>query len=272
MRFQGLGLHTGRESTALLRPGARGSGPGFVLGGSVVRAVDLSADGEARATRLTDPARGLHVSGIEHLMAALAGTGAWDVVVEVQGGEPPALDGSALPFAEAIAGASIPGSSTDALDIAGPVEVSVDGSRAVAVPAGCLVLEVAIEFDHPWIGRQEMSWSPAAGDFMRDIAPARTFGFLEEAGSLLRRGLARGADLGSALVLGQEGPLNPGGARFPDEPVRHKILDLLGDLALLGRPLNARITALRPSHALNLALVRALRARAARHSSPAAIP
>lgn len=272
LTFRGKGLHSGVAASVTLSPGVPGMGLGIVIGGRLARAADLDADGEGRATRIADRASGASVSGIEHVLAALAGTGQWDVVVEVAGGEPPALDGSALPFAEAIAGAAVPGPEAGALAIGERIEISVRGSRAVAAPCAGLVLEVAIEFDNPWIGRQGMAWIQGERDFVRELAPARTFGFAEEAGALHARGLALGADLGNALVIGPGGPVNPGGARFPDEPVRHKTLDLLGDLALLGRPIRARIEADRPSHALNLELVRAIGAAAARHSSLASIP
>jgi UDP-3-O-[3-hydroxymyristoyl] N-acetylglucosamine deacetylase len=260
VRFSGRGLHRGRASSVVVAPARAGSGTRVRLGGRERTIGELAARGGARATTLVDPASGEALSGVEHLMAALAGLGLWDVLIVPEGDEVPVLDGSAGPFARALAASAAPSPPAGHLELAGVVRVGGERASIEARPARQLAIDVEIAFDHPAVGRQTFRWEPLRGDFITQLAPARTFGFLEEARALRARGLAAGAGLDCAVVFGPGGALNPEGLRFADEPVRHKTLDLVGDLALLGGPLRASVRASRPSHELNHELVRAVRA------------
>lgn len=202
-------------------------------------------------------ADGVRVAVVEHLLAALAVRGVHGgVLVEVEGDELPILDGSAAPWDDALAElAPEPGGATPWRPQA-PLEVR-HGEAYARVEPGPRELRCGIDFPHPAIGRQRWHGGP---DAWRALLPARTFGFEADAERLRRTGRAAGADHGNAIVFGDDGPRTP--LRAPDEPVRHKALDALGDLHLLGRPLEARVTILRGTHRLHLELVDAL-ARAA---------
>jgi len=257
--FEGPGLHLGRFSSLDVLPAPPGTGAIVRLGGRDASLSELEPDGSGRSTRLVDPLTGASIASVEHVLAALAGIDLWDAILVLRGEEVPVLDGSALPFAVALAGACSPSPAAPPVSPARAVRVDREGAWVEATPSEGLVLDVGIEFPHPCIGRQRFVWESRREGFVADLAPARTFGFVEELPDLRTRGLAAGGCLSSVLAFGPSGILNPGGARFPDEPARHKALDLMGDLALLGRPLQARVVAERPSHALNHDLVRALR-------------
>lgn len=253
MRLAGVGLHCGGPCAASVAPAPPGHG--LRIGGTPVQCAAVLAG--ARATTLRTAAG--PVRTVEHLLAALYGLGIDDAEVTVEGGEVPILDGSAGPWLDALAPVDTAGERA-VLTLPGRVEVR-DGDRSVvAEPAAALTLEVHV--DYPGLG----ALSLVAGlDAFPAIARARTFGFLRDAEVLRAAGLSGGASLDNTLVLDDAGrPLNPGGLRHPDEPVRHKWLDLLGDLALLGAPLRARVVARRSGHALHHQLVTALR-----HTVPA---
>lgn len=248
----GVGLHGGRPCRATLRPSAR---PGWWLDGARV-GPDAVADGALATTLRT--ATGV-VSTVEHLFAALYGAGIDDVEITVDGGELPILDGSAAPWWVAIAEAGprdVPGPAARPRIVERVVRVG-EGERWIeARPASRL--ELAVHIDFPLIGRQRFA-APLT-DFAA-VADARTFGFARDAAALHAAGKARGASLENVVVFADDGrPLAP--LRHPDEPARHKWLDLVGDLALLGRPLRARIEARCAGHALHHALVAALDATA----------
>ena len=194
--------------------------------------------------------QGVTVSTVEHLMAALWGLGIRDAEVHVRGAEVPIMDGSAAPFVRALLRASRPSGQSEAGWIVSRAVTAAQGrSRCHLLPARRLELWCQIDF--PVVGRQCLRHLHQSADaFARRLAPARTFGFLSEAARLRRAGLARGAGLGSVVVYHEGGVINPGGSRFHDEPVRHKLLDALGDLALLGAPLRARIKLVQCSHRL----------------------
>lgn len=259
VEFSGRGLHGGREASVSVLPSDPGAGPRFRMGGGDVPLLDMEAIGTGRCTTLRDPRSGSEVGSVEHLLAALAGLDLWDVIVVVRGDEIPVLDGSALPFTSALLGAAAPSAARAPLVLGREVRVSSGEASLEAVPEERLVLEVTVHFPHPSVGGQSLVWEDSHAGFLEDLSPARTFGFLDEVMHLRASGLAAGGSLECALVYGPGGVLNPGGERFTDEVVRHKTLDLLGDLALLSRPLGARVRARRPSHALNHDLVRAIR-------------
>ncbi len=258
----GLGLHSGRPVQLTLHPARANSG--IVFRGTGLDGVEIPAraayvSSTAQATTL---ARGeLCVSTVEHLMAALYASGIDNVGVEVDGPEVPVMDGSAGPLVYLIrsAGVFVQQEPRGVLRVDRVVEVR-DGQRWIRVsPGRGLQISYAVDFAHPAIRRQELH-IPKMGPevFERELARARTFGFLDDVHRLWRDGLARGGSLDNTVVLDAERVLNPDGLRWPDEFVRHKVLDLLGDLALLGMPIEGHVEVERGGHALHQALVKGL--------------
>jgi UDP-3-O-[3-hydroxymyristoyl] N-acetylglucosamine deacetylase len=201
---------------------------------------------------------GTRIQTIEHLMAAAAGLGIDNLRVEVDGQEIPAGDGSAKPFVAALASAGRAQLSARRRPVTIPYPLQVgSGSRWLQIlPADSFRISYTLDHDHPAIGTQVMSCVPTERSFVDDFAPARTYGFLKDLGLMRKNGLARGGSLDNAVVVGQRGVLN--GLRYRDEFVRHKILDLIGDLALLGRPILGHVIARNGGHGLNLELVQAI--------------
>lgn len=258
--LDGVGLHSGRATRATVHPAPPGAGRCFEVDGVEIPA-RVSAVVETRlATTLS--AGGATVQTVEHLLAALYALGVDDARVVVEGGEVPVLDGSALPWVMGLLSVGLAGQGIlrDPLVLQTPLTVSLpEGRRAILRPAPSLSLCVAIDFPHPAIGRQSRSIDLGRpGAFATELSWARTFGFAAEVEALRAGGLIAGGSLDNALVFGAEGPLNPEGLRASDEPVRHKLLDLVGDLALLGRPLQAHVEVERPGHTLTAALTAAL--------------
>ena len=193
-------------------------------------------------------------------MAALVGLGLDDLIIELDGPEVPAMDGSSAPFVDLIlhAGLKTRPAPRKALQVLKPVEVE-DGSRhAVFLPALRPSIDVEIDFDDPAIGRQHFAFEVSRQSFQDLVAPARTFGFRREFSALLKAGLARGGSMENAVVVDDDGVANPEGLRFADEFVRHKALDALGDLYLLGAPILGLYKAHRPGHGLNAKALAAL--------------
>jgi UDP-3-O-[3-hydroxymyristoyl] N-acetylglucosamine deacetylase len=257
--LRGVGLHSGRRVRMRLVPAEAETGIVFVRtdqGGVRIPATLDFAGPSFYATVLQN--EGVRVSTIEHLMAALYALQIDDLCIELDGAEPPILDGSARPFVEAIldAGRSDLPVEREYMTLIRPIVVSEQEKRIAAYPAPEYRVTYAIDFDHPLLGYQELSvglWRD--GDFAEKLAPARTFTFEGEVDNLRRQGLALGGSLGNALVIGEDRILNPE-LRFPDEFVRHKMLDLTGDLSLLGRPLCAHVVAYRAGHDLHARLAR----------------
>jgi UDP-3-O-[3-hydroxymyristoyl] N-acetylglucosamine deacetylase len=257
----GTGLHSGARVAMRLLPAPPGHGVVF-------RRTDLDAALPARfdlvaETRLcTVLAAGtVRVGTVEHLLAALAGLGIDNALVEVDGPELPILDGSAQPFVFLIdcAGTQEQEAPRACIEVLRPVRVSDGAAWAELAPAAeGFTLDVSIDFPAPAIGRQAARHVMAEEAFRRDIAPARTFALLEEVEGMRRAGLARGGSLDNALVVDGARILNPCGLRLPEEFARHKLLDAVGDLALAGAPLRGRYAANRPGHALNNRLLHAL--------------
>lgn len=262
----GIGLHTGARVRMVLKPAAAGTGIVFERTDGdhadrqiparydLVRSTDLG-------TTLVNEA-GASVSTVEHVMAAFAGLGVDDVIVELHGPEVPAMDGSSLPFIELIehAGLKTQPVPRRAIRVLKPVEVSLGGRTAVFLPSVQPAIDVSIDFDNAVIGRQQYRFEVSPAGFRTDIAAARTFGFRREYETLLKAGLARGGSMENAIVLDEDGVANPEGLRFADEFVRHKVLDALGDLYLAGAPILGLYQASRPGHGINNVAVRALMA------------
>jgi UDP-3-O-[3-hydroxymyristoyl] N-acetylglucosamine deacetylase len=249
----GIGLHSGIYTKCELHPVAGGSGITFVradLGGLRIPALQASTTALDYAT--TVGMDDVAVGTVEHLLSAVMACGITDLDIRIDGPEVPIVDGSALPFMHLIDAAGVRdlGSEIPVLRIARPIEI-VDGDKSIRmVPSNRLVMKYRIDFNHPAIGREAFHFDFEHDNFLRKIAPARTFGFMRDVEKLRAAGLARGGSVENCIVLDDRGVLN-GPLRFKDEFVRHKILDLLGDLALIGRPIAGEITANRAGHAMH---------------------
>lgn len=245
----GLAIHSGVQCRVTLH---RRAGPlTFRRRGVEIAALLVNVSGSARATSLA--AGGARVQLVEHLLAALRIAGFFNgVLIEASADELPILDGSAEPWLAAIAELGDPPPAPPPLTLDTPVEVRLNGGVARLEP-GAEELDCSIDFAHPAIGKQRWSGTP---ERYHELVAARTFGLLSEWESLQARGLALGADASHAIVFADDGPLRP--LRFPNEPARHKALDAIGDLALLGRPLAAKLRLQRGSHALHHAVMHSL--------------
>jgi UDP-3-O-[3-hydroxymyristoyl] N-acetylglucosamine deacetylase len=255
---EGIGLHTGVKVHLRLLPAPSDTGTIFRrtdLDGFVIEAKARNVARVSYATSLMK--KGVLISTTEHLLSALAASKVDNVIVEIDNLEIPIMDGSSLPFLRLIqqAGRRRQRAWRTYAKILKPVEV-VEGAKRIAVlPAEGFHITYRIGFDHPIIGQREFSFDAARDGYEREIAPARTFGFIDEIKLLRESGLVRGGSLENAVVLTPDGVMNPEGLRFPDEFCRHKILDVLGDLALFGHPLVGQVVADRAGHAMHFALV-----------------
>jgi UDP-3-O-[3-hydroxymyristoyl] N-acetylglucosamine deacetylase len=249
----GIGLHSGIYTSVELRPARSGSGLTFVrrdLDGLKIPALQASTTALDYATTVGKD--DVSVGTVEHLLSALMASGITDVEIHIDGAEVPIVDGSALPFMHLIEAAGVRelGTEVPVLKIREPIEV-VDGEKSIRIePANRLVLKYRIDFPHPVIGKQSFQFEVDRDNFLKKVAPARTFGFVRDVEKMRAAGLARGGSVENCIVLDDERVMN-GPLRFRDEFVRHKVLDLMGDLALIGRPIVGEITANRAGHALH---------------------
>jgi len=252
--MQGIGLHSGEPCIMTLEPAPADAGIMFVTPRGEVRA---SVEHVSVTTRCTCLRSGdAEVAMVEHVLAALSGMQVDNAYVRIDGPELPAGDGSALPFVEMIeqVGADPQTGEHRVLEIEGPAW-ALDGDKCVlAVPSSGSTVSALVSFDHPMIGEQAVSVCMNPEVFKREIAPARTFCTEEEIEALLAAGLGRGGMPENVLVVHRDRYSSE--LRFPDEIVRHKVLDMIGDLSLAGGTIAADVTGIRPSHALNVALVR----------------
>jgi UDP-3-O-[3-hydroxymyristoyl] N-acetylglucosamine deacetylase/3-hydroxyacyl-[acyl-carrier-protein] dehydratase len=259
--LDGAGLHLGQPCTLTFRPALVGEGIVFVRSDLPGRPrigalVDAAIETERR-TQLGEGTEAIHT--VEHVLAAVAGHLIDDLTIVLDGPEPPIMDGSSGPFFRALTGAGIitHGGKVERLTVRESFVVEVGDSRYEVAPAEGLHLDVHIDFPHPLIGSQHIAFELTSDSFNRELADARTFGFASEVESLRSRGLIRGGSTQNAVVLDDAGVVD-NILRWPDEFVRHKALDCVGDLVLTGRQVNAHITAYRPSHRATIALVREL--------------
>jgi len=262
----GDGLHTGRRLSLTLRPAELGRGIVFRrsdLGIDVPARYDLVVDTRL-CTAIAHPEKPeARIGTIEHIMAALVGAGIDDAIVEVDGPEIPIMDGSSSPFLFLIecAGVVTSAAPREAIEVLRPVRVEDEnGAFAELRPNAEVALDAVLEIDFPntAIGRQELAFRLTPEGFRDGLADARTFALAEDVARSQAAGLAQGGSLANAVVVDGQNILNPGGLRRPDEFVRHKMLDMVGDLALAGAPLRARFSGSRSGHALNNQLLRAL--------------
>ncbi len=262
----GVGVHSGRRVSLSLHPATAGTGILFRrkdLGGLEVAALWDNVVDTRLCTVLGDPTRPeIRIGTVEHVMAALAGCGIDDAIVELDGPEVPILDGSAAPFVFLIdcAGTTTRAGMAEVLEVIRPIRVQEGAAWAELLPNGGDRFEGSfeIEFNAGAIGRQHCAERLTPHGFRTGLASARTFALAEDVEALRAAGLALGGDLTNAVVVEGDRVLNPGGLRRPDEFVRHKLLDAVGDLALAGAPLRARFTGHRSGHALNNRLLRKL--------------
>lgn len=257
--ISGHGLHTGQRSRITLRPAPAYTG--YVFRRTDLNNFEIPAAPQfvARVSYATTLMRqGVMIATVEHLLAALAGSHIDNCTIDVDSLEVPIIDGSAEPFIEMIeeAGVAVLEAPRQFLRVLKRVEVS-QGNRSMSIsPAPALKISCMIEFPHPMIGTQRRDIEIVDGQFAEHLAAARTFGHLEEIESLRNLGLTRGGSLENAIVLTPEGGiLNREGLRFSDEFVRHKIIDIIGDLALFGMPVLGLVEAERSGHGIHTALV-----------------
>ena len=259
LTISGIGLHTGVQINMSLRPAIADTGVIFYR-----QSEDRTVRIEARSANVVDTRlatvlgkEGLTVSTVEHFLAALYALGIDNLHVDIDGPEVPIMDGSAEPFLKALrsTGVTTLSKSRSYLAVRKPMSV-VDGEKRInIIPSRFLRITSDIAFDHPSIALQHRSIKLSSELFSKDIAPARTFGFLEEVEYLKANGLARGGSLENAIVIDKKGVMNPDGLRFNDEFVRHKILDTLGDFSLAGYPILGHIRTYKAGHDINHLMV-----------------
>jgi UDP-3-O-[3-hydroxymyristoyl] N-acetylglucosamine deacetylase / 3-hydroxyacyl-[acyl-carrier-protein] dehydratase len=257
----GIGLHLGQPCTLTFHPAKAGDGIKLrrtdIAGAAAIAATVDQVSETERRTQLGSGENTVHT--VEHVLAAVAAIGIDDVLIEMSGPEPPILDGSAAPFYQALSSAGLAAleGQPEILTLSEPVRI-IDGESVYeAFPSDNLELDVTIEFAHPVIGRQSTRICVNRESFESELSAARTFGFVREVEWLRSRGLIKGASVENAIVLDESGLVN-GPLRWSDEFVRHKAMDCIGDLALTGARVKARVVALKPSHRGTVTLVREL--------------
>jgi UDP-3-O-[3-hydroxymyristoyl] N-acetylglucosamine deacetylase len=261
----GVGLHSGETASLSLEPATADSGIVFVCRdrNGIWRDVPAHwrhARRDAKLATCIEGENGAAVHTVEHLLAALAGLGIDNLRIVVEGPEIPVLDGSALPFIELIEAAGIAEQPAPrrVFEILRPVQVERGRASTALRPSPDFGIAMTIEFPHPCIARQSVEIACDRESFRSELAPARTFGMFADVERLHAAGLARGGSFDNAVVVGADGVMNAEGLRFPDEFVRHKALDALGDLLLAGAPVIGAFTGIRSGHALNIALLEAV--------------
>ncbi len=252
--LEGVGIHTGLPCRTSIAPATPGAGIVFATATGEIRAVASAID--PHSIRSTNLACGSSKVGtVEHLLAALLWYGVNDARIDVEGSEIPILDGSALPWVNALTNAGAH-PSPRFVEIDAETEVVHGDSMARITPAQEPSVDIHLQCDGIDIGPRQMTFAPMVDDFVEILAPARTFALESEVERILASGLGLGGSFENALIIGESGPLNPGGFRFDNEPARHKMLDVIGDLALLGGLPLARLEIVHPGHQIMHELVR----------------
>jgi len=269
MRFQqtierdifisGSGLHTGREIHMYIRPAPENTGIVFVRtdeADSIIRARVEYVSDTAFATTLSN--NGVRVGTVEHLLAALSGMCIDNAIVELDGPEIPILDGSAIPFVERIreSGIKVQTDPVSCMKILRPVVIEEGLGQIAIVPYNGFRITYRLFYTHAALGEQKLGIDITTDNFVRELAPARTYGFLRDVEKLKSKGLVRGGSLENAIVVGETKILNGSKLRFRDEFVRHKILDAVGDFSLLGMSLRGHIIANKSGHTLHIKLLK----------------
>ena len=258
--FEGIGLHTGRYSKVHLKPAPRDTGIIFIR-------TDKELAIKASIDSVTDTAfsttlgyNGIKIRTVEHILAVLAGLGIDNLIIEVNGPEIPILDGSSMELTSLILKGGIAKQSKKRpyIRITNPVVLTDGHAEIAALPYNGIHITYRIHFNHYLLGEQNLSLELTEESFAMEIAPARTFGFLKDVEYLKANGFARGGSFDNAIILGENGILNSSGLRFKDEFVRHKILDLIGDLSLSGFPIYGHIIANKSGHTTNMKFLKKL--------------
>jgi len=276
VRSMGIGLHSGKQVELVLRPAPEDTGILFALrsgsGTSFLSPKPRLVVDTGLATSLGNGHD--HIATVEHLLAAVRGLGVDNIRVEVQGGELPIMDGSAASFVYLLnqAGLRRQNKARKVLALKKPISFERDGKFVKATPHDGFFLDYTIQFTHPLIGRQKLAMEVTPDAFAGELAKARTFGFLREVEYLHANGLALGGNLDNAVVLDEFGVLNSDGLRYPDEFVRHKMLDFVGDMAVLGLPFLGRFEVFASGHALNNAFLRYVEDNAAEYLEERTLP
>ena len=272
MSLSGIGLHSGKAVHLKIAPAPANFGIVFHVVGhpEPIPAAPESVVDSHYAT--TVGRNGTRIQTVEHLMAAAAGLGVDNLDVTVDGAEIPAADGSAKPFVSLLtaAGRTTLSAQRRPIVVPHPIRVGSGGRWIQIVPSDVFRISYTLDHEHPAIGTLALSCVPSERMFIEEFAPARTYGFLKDLGQLRRSGLARGGSLENAVVVGPRGVVN--GLRYRDEFVRHKILDLIGDLALLGRPVVGHVIARNAGHDLNFQLVLGIQHALGLERRPAGVP
>lgn len=262
--LSGAGVHSGKPATLTVRPAPEGTGVRFVRTdvsdrNAIIPALVTMVTTTELGTNMSNDA-GVSVATVEHFLAACSGLGVDNIIAELDGPELPILDGSSRPFVELLeqVGVAEQGASRRVLKILKPVEV-VHGKKFARVsPGKGFEMRVIIDFPTKAIGRQEIRFAMTPGAFARDVAWARTFGFAHQAEQLHAMGKGLGASMDNTIVVEGDAILNPGGLQSDDEFVRHKLLDVIGDLFLAGGQIEGLYEGEQPGHALNNQLLRAV--------------
>ncbi|HTR45164.1 MAG TPA: UDP-3-O-acyl-N-acetylglucosamine deacetylase [Thermodesulfovibrionales bacterium] len=258
--FDGIGLHTGRHATVTLKPAPRDTGIIFhrLDRAMVVRAHIGAVTDTSFATTLGNGV--VKIKTVEHILAVLAGLGIDNVIVEVDGPEIPILDGSSTELVSVIlkAGIAKQGKKRPYMRITKPLTMDDGHSEVAILPYDGRKITYRIHFNHHMLGEQHMGVDLNEESFIKEIAPARTFGFLKDVEYMMAQGLAKGGSLNNAIILTDKGVINSSGLRFKDEFVRHKILDLIGDFSLIGFPIYGHVFANKSGHSTNLKFMKKL--------------
>ncbi|WP_461404689.1 UDP-3-O-acyl-N-acetylglucosamine deacetylase [Falsiruegeria mediterranea] len=262
--FKGVGLHGGASVKMVLKPAAAGHGIWFKrtdiqVGDAMVPAIYDLVERTPLCTKLVNGA-GVTVSTVEHIMAALAGCGIHNALIEIDGPEVPIMDGSSIEFVRGIMAKGVRQQAAPVLayEVLKPITVEKDGAKATLLPSDCLEIEFHIDFADPAIGRQSKVLDMRNGTFARELSDSRTFCRQADVDAMHENGLALGGTLDNAVVVDGDEVLSPGGFRHADEAVRHKMLDALGDLYLAGGPILGRYVGERAGHSLTNTLLREL--------------
>lgn len=254
-----MGLHSGRDINMCIKPAPRDTGVVFVRtdkGDVRIKANVSSVSDTTFATTLTS--EGVKVGTVEHLLAAFAGLNIDNVYVEIDGPEVPIMDGSSLPFVARImeAGIAKQAKALNCIRILEPIVVMEGPCQIAVTPYEGTRITYRLFYTHPAFGEQKLGMDVTTMNFINELAPARTFGFLRDVEMLKSKGLARGGSLDNAIVLGDKEVINGSKLRFKDEFVRHKILDAVGDISLIGVPIYGHIIANKSGHTLHIKLLK----------------
>ncbi|WP_022667295.1 UDP-3-O-acyl-N-acetylglucosamine deacetylase [Desulfospira joergensenii] len=258
--LSGTGVHSGKKNNITIKPAPENHGIKFqrvdLPGTQPVQALFKHVVDTSLATVLGS--NGAIVSTIEHLMASFAGLGIDNVLVEMDEYEMPIMDGSAKDFTQVFtaAGVAVQGRPKHFMIVRKPVRVEQGDKFVEVIPEPCFKITCSIDFDHPLIGKQELTYDRAKNNFEKEISHARTFGFIQDIELLKKFSLGKGGSLDNAIVIDKDKILNPDGLRYPDEFVRHKLLDSLGDFSLLGMPIQGHIISHKSGHTLNHAFIK----------------